>query len=132
MPSVKEKTIAVARQGIAEANARFLERFTQGDARGVAAFYAKDAVILPPGQGLVQGPENILTFWQNMMAAGIKTLELETQATDELGPAVCEVGKCRVYGDNHQLVDEGKYLVLWREEGGEWKVYRDMWNSSRT
>ena len=27
-------------------------------------------------------------------------------------------------------LDHGKYLVFYKKEGGRWKIYRDIWNSS--
>jgi len=30
-----------------------------------------------------------------------------------------------------QVADEIKYIVVWKHEGGEWKLHRDIWNSSR-
>ena len=30
------------------------------------------------------------------------------------------------------LVDRGKIMVLWKNDGGTWKMHRDTWNSSVT
>jgi ketosteroid isomerase-like protein len=30
-----------------------------------------------------------------------------------------------------QVIDNGKYVVLWRREAGQWKLHRDIWNSSQ-
>jgi ketosteroid isomerase-like protein len=27
-------------------------------------------------------------------------------------------------------MDRGKYIVVWKDEGGKWKLHRDIWNSS--
>ncbi len=32
-------------------------------------------------------------------------------------------------GDGSKNVDKGKYIVVWKKENGDWKVWRDIWNS---
>jgi ketosteroid isomerase-like protein len=27
-------------------------------------------------------------------------------------------------------VDQGKYIVIWKQDGGQWKLHRDIFNSS--
>jgi ketosteroid isomerase-like protein len=27
--------------------------------------------------------------------------------------------------------DRGKYIVIWKNQGGLWKLHRDIWNSSK-
>ena len=27
-------------------------------------------------------------------------------------------------------MDSGKFIVIWKQEGGQWKLHRDIWNSS--
>jgi ketosteroid isomerase-like protein len=41
-----------------------------------------------------------------------------------------------LYTENGQLLppkvlDEGKYIVIWKHEDGQWKLHRDILNSSR-
>jgi hypothetical protein len=28
------------------------------------------------------------------------------------------------------MIDEGKYVVVWKRVGGQWKLHRDIWTSS--
>jgi ketosteroid isomerase-like protein len=30
-----------------------------------------------------------------------------------------------------QVADAGKYLVIWKQEIGAWKLHRDVWTTSR-
>jgi ketosteroid isomerase-like protein len=29
-----------------------------------------------------------------------------------------------------KVVDRGKYIVIWKREQGQWKLHRDIWNTS--
>jgi ketosteroid isomerase-like protein len=34
-------------------------------------------------------------------------------------------------GDNKgNMLDSGKYIAIWRQEDGDWKIYSDIYNSS--
>jgi ketosteroid isomerase-like protein len=61
---------------------------------------------------------------------GIKKFSLES--TDVYGnpDLVVEEGKFTVGDGSGKTVDEGKYIVLWKQENGKWKLWRDMWNSN--
>jgi hypothetical protein len=41
-----------------------------------------------------------------------------------------EVGKYTLSVAGGQVVDRGKYVVIWKQEGDEWQWHRDIWNSS--
>jgi len=56
----------------------------------------------------------------------LETLELEGH-----GETVYEVGKYTLRGTAGELLDQGKYLVVWKREKGRWRLHRDIWNSSR-
>ena len=86
---------------------------------------------MPPNHDFVKGRSNIDGFWREMFTAGATRLQLDTEQIEEHGDIVSEIGRYTVYAEKNQAVDDGKYLVLWRQENGEWKVFRDIWNSSR-
>lgn len=56
---------------------------------------------------------------------------LETVSVRAFGSTAIERGKYTLIAGT-EAVDTGKYLVVWRLEGGRWKLYRDIWNTSRT
>jgi ketosteroid isomerase-like protein len=40
------------------------------------------------------------------------------------------MGRYTLYaGDND--VDKGKYVLIWKREAGQWRIHRDIVNSSR-
>jgi uncharacterized protein (TIGR02246 family) len=119
------------RQAIATANHQFVTAFARRDARGMAELYTANGQLLPTGSDFVTGTPAIQAFWQAVMGMGIKEATLETVELESHGDAAYEVGRYTLRGDGGQMVDEGKYIVIWKREGGQWKLHRDIWNSSR-
>jgi len=128
---VPRETLANAQEAIQEVNRTFSDFLSSGDPAGLARCYAKEAVLMPPNQDLIYGRNNIEGFWRGLMTAGIKSIRLESQLVEQHGDVVCEIGRYTVFIQRNEAVDEGKYLVLWLQESGEWKLFRDIWNSSR-
>ncbi len=122
--------IIQAQEAIAQANQQFMSAFNQGNAGGVAECYMAGAQLLPANVGPIAGGETIQGFWQAVMDMGIKTARLETVELDVLGETVIEVGKYTLLGGQEQVLDAGKYLVVWKIEQGQWKLHRDIWTTS--
>jgi len=118
-------------EAIQDVSRKFEEFLSRGDAAGVARCYAQDALIMPPNQDLIHGQAGIEGFWRGIITAGVKAIRLESQKVEQYGEVMAEIGRFTVLIEENQVIDEGKYLVLWKQENGEWKLFRDIWNSSR-
>jgi len=118
------------RNAIAATNAKFLEAFRQGDAAGLAATYTSNGQALPTNSDIIKGKTALQGFWQAALDMGLKSGTLNTVELDDCGDTVIEIGKYTFQVAVGQTVDEGKYLVVWKQEGGQWKWHRDIWNSS--
>ena len=119
------------RAAIAAPIEQFMAAFSRGDAAGAAAVYTDDAQVLPPNSDIVSGKQAIQRLWQGAMDMGIKAVKLETVEVEGHGHTAHEVGKYSLQGTESQILDAGKYVVIWKQEGGQWKLHRDIWNSSR-
>ena len=64
------------------------------------------------------------------MDSGIKEAKLETGEVDGNGATAVEVSKYSLHDTNGETLDSGKYIVVWKEEDGSWKLHRDIFNSS--
>ena len=121
------------RQTIGEGNAKFGEGFHRGDAAAVAALYTEDALLLPPNLDTIKGKQGIEAFWSGGMQMGITGVVLSTVDLIGMGDHVCEIGNYKLtiqpQGQN-AMEDNGKYLVIWKQEGGTWKLHIDIWNTS--
>jgi ketosteroid isomerase-like protein len=96
-----------------------------------AAAYTTNAQVFPPNSDVIAGLPGIQTFWQGAMHMGIKAVKLETLEVDGAGQMAHEVGRYTLQGEGDQVIDAGKYVVIWQQEGGQWKLHRDIWNSSQ-
>jgi len=124
-------TSSEIRDAIAAASERFMAVFSRGDAAGVAAAYTEDGQVLPPNNDAIAGQQGIRTFWQGAMQMGIKAVKLESIEVEGSGHTAYEVGRYTLQNEGGQVLDTGKYVVIWKHEAGQWKVHRDIWNSSR-
>jgi ketosteroid isomerase-like protein len=59
------------------------------------------------------------------------TLEFETRELDVLGNTAVEIGAYVRRARDGVTVDRGKYIVIWKRVAGEWKIHRDMFNTSQ-
>jgi uncharacterized protein (TIGR02246 family) len=114
-------------------NQQFKDAFKRGNAAGVAACYTHNAQLLPPGAPLLAGQTAIAEFWQGAMNLGIKEASLETKQIEERGNLATELGQYTLTiqpVEGERLTEVGKYVVVWLNEGGTWKLHFDIWNAN--
>ncbi len=115
---------------ITTANEQFMSAFRQQDAAGLAQLYTEKAELFPPRSDVITGREGTQSFWQGVMDMGIKAARLETVEVEDYGDTAFEVGRYTLEGAGGQVLDRGKYIVIWKQDGGQWKLHRGIWNSS--
>lgn len=123
---------AVDIKGIIKANNKALgAEVAAGNAKAVAKMYAKGAKLMPQGTGILKG-KDIAAFWQGAIDMGIKGAKLTTKDVELANSTTAiEVGTFVLTGAEGAVADEGKYVVVWKKEGKEWKLYVDIFNTSR-
>jgi uncharacterized protein (TIGR02246 family) len=119
-----------ARDGIESGYARLRAGFQQRDAAAIASCYHADARIFPPGGDMQSGREAITAFWRRVIDTGLTDIALTPTEVHELGECAFETGTYRLWGADRRPADHGKYLVVWKLEGGVWRLFRDIWNTS--
>lgn len=115
---------------IKDANNELMTAFAQGDTSALAAFYTPDAKIFPANNQILDGQAAIGKFWSITLQMGVKKVLFETTTAQKFGNLAIEEGNYSLFVQGDQMVDQGKYIVTWKQEGGKWKVYRDIWNNS--
>lgn len=118
------------REVIEAADKKFMALYRQGDAAGVAALYTDDAVFMPPNMDFIQGKEAIQATFAGLMAMGIKELVFDVVEVDHCGDHAIEMSRYQLKGAAGQVLDQGKYIVVWKHEHGAWKLHRDIFNTS--
>jgi uncharacterized protein (TIGR02246 family) len=119
------------RDAIVAANANFMTTYKGGDAASMAALYTETGQLLPPNGDFVTGRQAIEGFWQALFDMGIKEVKLESVEVEGHGDTAIEVGTFALAGEGGQELDAGKYIVIWKREDGQWKLHRDIFNSSK-
>jgi ketosteroid isomerase-like protein len=61
---------------------------------------------------------------------GVKRAQLDTREVEGHGDTAIEVGAYTLFGEGDQALDNGKYIVIWKKEDGQWKLHRDIFNSN--
>lgn len=105
---------------------RFETSMRGGRVDEVAAFYADDAVLMPPGAPAIPGA-GIRGFWGMVLAGGTSDLDLIVENVRSSGDLAVERGRYEV---TKPFKDSGKYIVVWQNRGGEWRIVNDIFNSS--
>ncbi|UOQ72778.1 YybH family protein [Hymenobacter cellulosilyticus] len=123
-------TATSIRDEIRRANDTFETSFEQGDAAAIANLFTTAGVLLPAGMEPIEGLSGIQAFWQGAMEMGVKQVRLQTRDIEELEDTAIELGTYTLFDGNHQPMDQGKYLVVWKEQQGHWKLHQDIWNTS--
>jgi uncharacterized protein (TIGR02246 family) len=120
------------REAIKNTNLKFAEVFARGDAAAVAALYTSDARLMPPDAPTLSGAEAITAYWQGAMSHGITAATLETvDVQTSGGDLATEIGRFTLSMEaagGGRAEQTGKYIVLWKHEGGTWKLHADIWN----
>lgn len=111
-------------------NEQFSALVAKGDAGALAGLYAEGAQLFPPNEEMIIGRPDIRHFWQTFIDMGMKGLTLDISSAEQHGEVIVETGRYVVLGPQGQEMDRGKYLVVWKRSGRNWRIYRDIWNSS--
>ncbi len=115
---------------VTERNAAFMAGIAAGDSAAVGALYTDDAVLLPPGMPSLEGREAITQFWQGGIGAGIARVEMmPTEVVATSADTILERSTVRVFNADGAQIDQGKYVVVWRQVDGQWFMAWDIWNS---
>jgi len=105
---------------------RWLELVRAKDAAAIANFYTEDGAVMPPNMPIGRGHEAIQKTWQGMLQAPAElTFQTEQLVFSSSGDMALDRGTYR-FG-----ADVGKYVVVWRKVGGEWKAAADIFNSDK-
>jgi uncharacterized protein (TIGR02246 family) len=112
---------------------RWLQLVKAKDAAGIAQLYAEDGAVMPPNAPIGKGRRAIQQTWASMMRTpgfGL-TFVPEQIVVSSSGDMALDRGtySLTIAPDGTTQTDTGKYVVVWRKIGREWKVAADIFNS---
>ena len=121
------------RSSLMEGNRRFMDAIARADADAAADLYTEDARMMPADSPMVEGKAAVRGFWVGAIEQlGVKRAQLDTIAIETSGDLACEVGRFALTiqpPGAEAVVARGKYAVVWKHVGDEWKLHVDIWNS---
>ena len=115
----------------------FAAAFNAKDAAKAAAFYADDAVLMPPNQPMIRGRSSIESYYQRGFAQDVTNLRLTPMESAVAVAQAFEAGTSSLLLRNGSstfprsapVSDHGKYVVIYKRVGGHWKIAYDIFNS---
>jgi uncharacterized protein (TIGR02246 family) len=124
-----------AEQQIRELDRKWVEAIRAGDVDTIADIYAEDGLVMPPNAVQAEGTEAVRRFWEGLLGLPNASLTFEPSRIEVAGAGdiAYDIGTYALGFDTDQgrVEDEGKYVVVWTKEEGEWKVAADIFNSNK-
>jgi len=118
------------RKIVDEENAAFAKAFISGDSTTMIDHYTADGKLFPPNSEVVVGRNAIAKVVKQYLTYGIKEFKDETLSLYGDGDNIIEEGNLFMGDGKGNTIDKGKYICVWRNVDGKWRVYSDMWNTS--
>ncbi len=109
------------------------DRFTAAHITRDTAFlnniFTEDARVFAPNSARVVGKKAIPRVNAEWVEYGIHEFEEKSTLFYGNKDYLIDEGTYFLrYGDEN-IIDRGKYINIWKNEGGEWKMYSNIWNT---
>lgn len=126
--------LAADEQAIRDLVTRWNTLIVAKDVAGVAGLYAADGTMLAPNVPIAQGTAAISEVWKGLFASPglslvITPAEVKTAASRDLAYERGTYALAMNDPAAGPVTDKGKYVVVWKKVGDEWKVAADTFNS---
>ena len=120
-------------QAIRQQVDHWLQLVKAKDAAAIAELYAEDGAVMPPNAPVGKGRAAIQQTWASMMnTPGFNlTFTPEQIVLSSSGDMALDRGtyQLTIAPSGKAQNDTGKYVVVWRKIGNEWKAAADIFNS---
>jgi len=111
----------------------WLQLIKAKDAAAIAELYAEDGAVMPPNAPIGKGRAAIQQTWASMMGTPGFALSIvpEQIIVSSSGDMALDRGtySLKIAPNGTPQTDTGKYVVVWRKIGSEWKAAADIFNS---
>jgi uncharacterized protein (TIGR02246 family) len=112
---------------------RWLQLVKAKDAAGISQLYTEDGAVMAPNTPIGKGRAAVQQTWASMMRTpGFDlTFTPEQIVVSGSGDMALDRGTYRltIAPAGKPQRDTGKYVVVWRKVGGDWKAAADIFNS---
>jgi len=118
-----------------ELNKKFSQMMIDNDLEGMLSYYSENPISMPSYQPMLRSLDAMReSHKQQHEKMGMKVTAFELIATDVIveGNIAIEIGTYTISMDMAEMGaidDHGKYMNVWENQGGDWKLRADMWNT---
>lgn len=117
-------------KAVRDADAEWSKVAGAKDLDKTVAYYADDAMVLPPNQPMVVSKSGIRDLWKGFLDSftdiSWKTARVEMAKSGDMGYLIGTYAMTMKDGTK----DTGKYCEVWKKQAdGKWKVVADMFSS---
>lgn len=105
----------------------WLGSFNGGDVEGLLLSYSGDARVMPPDAPAAAGQAAIAEFWRGYNPGQVRITLGEVEIR-RLGEFWFREGDYTATFPDEGEPRVGKFVELWKKEGANWLLYRQMWN----
>ena len=123
--------LLAVKKAIEKTNAVYFDLFAKKDG-AIINLYSEDACLLAPNAPPISGRKALKKDFEDTFAAGkVKGVKFLTGNIYGQGKEYAtEENTWQVFDPSGKLLDDGKYLKLWKKTTTGWKIFRDSFNSN--
>jgi ketosteroid isomerase-like protein len=114
-------------QAIRQQTSTLESSFNAKDVDKILTLYTDNAVFMPPNKPLLRGRGPLKSFYDGLISGGSKDLKITPADVAGHGPLAYESGSYSMMNGN--VSDRGKYLFIFRNILGTWKIEYTSWSS---
>ena len=111
---------------------QFTQAHIDGDVALINGCFTSDARVLAPGAHAVIGLEAISSLNKEWVEYGVYEFTETSTHTYGTGSYVIDEGVYFLRYGPERVEEHGKYINIWTQEDGEWKIFSNIWNTSPT
>jgi ketosteroid isomerase-like protein len=123
--------LAVMKQTIHEKTNQFMAAHISKDTTLLNNMFTEDAKIFPPNSNVVEGKAAIAALNAAWVDFGIHEAREVSVTFYGSGDYLIDDGIYLMRFGKDNTVETGTYINIWKQENGEWKLYRNIWNSDK-
>ncbi len=134
-PAIEAPHLVTPQPEIVRVANAYVQAMLASDAAVVAALYQEDAVEMPDCRPLVKGRAAIEQYFRGLMnETRITNFVLRQMESTISGDTAYDVGTYtqRLSTSDGMVDDTGKYIVMLKRTGGDWKIAYAIHNSDRS
>lgn len=111
----------------------FSQAFIDGDIAKLTSFYSEDGKIFPDKSDIIKGHAAIERQWTLPKHTKMITHKTTAKEINVIGGYAYDYGYYEGSTKNMKTDStttfKGKYVIVWKKENKDWKMYLDIWNT---